>query len=93
MKRKILSAILIIWLAIFLIDIICAFAFSRPIFMLEVPGCEITQYYGIGYTMNHYYGMLPEGYRDSGFSVNPFLYLVINGVMLARLVLKKQATR
>lgn len=92
MKRKVIYIILLIWLAMILVDIICAFTISRPIFMLPVEGGEVTLYYGIGYTMKHYYEMTPDGYWDGGFFVNPLLYLFINGIVLFKLVTNKKRT-
>jgi len=53
MKKKIIVVIMIIWFLVFLIDIICAFTISKPIFMLESVGGERTDYYGLGYSMTH----------------------------------------
>ena len=86
MKKKIIAVILIIWFLVFLIDIICAFTISKPIFMLESVGGERTDYLGLGYSMTHWYSWSGDG----GFSVNPLIYLVANGlILLCGLDLKK----
>ncbi len=78
MKKKTLDIIRIIWLVIFLIDIICAFTISRPIFMLESVGGERTDYYGLGYSMTHWHSW----HGDGGFSINPLIYLILNGLII-----------
>lgn len=82
MKKKAIDIILIIWLIIILIDIICAFTISHPIFMLERIGRESTDYLGLGYSMTHRY--------DGGFVVNPTVYLVANAVILIKLLMEKK---
>lgn len=82
MKKRIIVIILIIWFFIFLVDIICAFTISRPIFMLESVGGERTDYYGLGYSMTHWYSW----FGDGGFSINPFIYLIVNGLIIAVLL-------
>lgn len=92
MKKKSIFIVLIIWLLVFLVDIICAFTISKPVFMLETVGGEMTNYYGLGYSMTHLYENTPDGYRDGGFEVNPVLYLVTNGFIIILLLRHKKRT-
>ena len=86
MKKKIAMIALILWLLIFLTDIICAFTISRPIFMLEAMGGERTDYYGLGYSITHWYSWS----GDEGFSINPIPYIVINCGIIGYLLIKKK---
>ena len=86
MKRKIVITLLVLWLLIFLTDVLCSLFFSHPIFMWMVPGGERTDYFGLGYSITHWYSW----FGDGGFSINPIPYIVINCGIIGYLLIKKK---
>lgn len=80
MKRRKIYTVLDIWLLIFLIDVVCSFLFSHPIFTVKISDADVTRYYGLGY--------LIDG-RGSGFSINPMIYLMVNAVIRLKLFMSE----
>jgi len=89
MKKKIVILLLIIWLLVFLTDIVYALTISRPIFMIESEGGERIDYYGLGYSMTHWYSWSGDG----GFSINPIRYIILNCVIIGFLLIRKKRKR
>ena len=46
---------LILWLGIFITDVVCAFTIGKPVFMIARAGGDITQYIGLGYGITRSY--------------------------------------
>ena len=78
LSGRLIPLILGLWLCMFLTDVLCAFLLGRPIFMLaQIGGCN-TVYWGLGYTITHFYNMTPSGVVSESVQVAPYLYLVAN---------------
>ena len=93
MKHKIdriLFVILVVWLLIFITDIVCFYSGSTPLFMITFYGGEVTEYIGLGYAIEEVFPLtsIEDPMRYSS-SINILPYIVVNTIVVVSLILRK----
>jgi len=87
---RILLVVVVVWFLIFAVDMISFFIGSRPVFMVQMHGGEMSQYTGLGYWIEEFFPWttIDDPYQYS-YKINVIPYVVINVVLIATLVIGK----
>jgi len=91
MWKKILIAVLIIWLIFIMTDIVTAYSIHHPIFTIAGQGGCFQPYYGVGYSITFFDGMTPTGFfYDTHPTINVWIYLIINIPLFLLLIFNRR---
>ena len=90
-----LKILILIWLAMFVIDLVGVFVLHRPLFCLAIPGGEVVVFVGLGYVFEVFYplGPIEEADRYIPPAVHAWPFLLIIAILILYLVIQALITK